>query len=123
MAPLAAAEPVVPQPDPGVVETKSQAIEREVAARLDYLEGLGQQLPAGLGYCCEVITHDDPASAIIAEAMSVKPDLILMTTHGRTGLVHILFGDVAEEVVRSGVAPVLLVHPENVRTARRGPGG
>ena len=55
-------------------------------------------------------------------AMSSQPDLIVMATHGRTGLVHILFGDVAEEVVRSGVAPVLLVHPESVRSARQGPG-
>lgn len=123
MAPLAAAEPIVLEPqDSGVVETKSQAIERDVASRLDYLEDLGRQLPPGLEYSCEVITHDDPACAIIAEAMSRKPDLIVMTTHGRTGLVHILFGDVAEEVVRSGVAPVLLVHPENVRSARRGSG-
>jgi nucleotide-binding universal stress UspA family protein len=119
VAPLSGSEPVVLEPPTAeVVETKSQAIEREMAARLDYLEGLGKQLPAGLGYSCDVITHDDPACAIVAEAMSRKPDLIVMTTHGRTGLVHILFGDVAEEVVRSGVAPVLLVHPENVRSAR-----
>jgi nucleotide-binding universal stress UspA family protein len=121
VAPLAGGEPVVLEPPTAqVVETKSQAVEREEAARLDYLEDLGRRLPPGLDYSCDVITHDDPACAIIAEAMSRKPDVIVMTTHGRTGLVHILFGDVAEEVVRSGVAPVLLVHPENVRSARRG---
>ena len=123
MAPVPGAEPVVlGPPTPELVETESQVMEREAAARLDYLESLGEQLPEGLGYNCEVVGHDDPACAIIAEAMSRKPDLIVMTTHGRTGLVHILFGDVAEEVVRSGVAPVLLVHPENVRSARRGSG-
>ena len=124
MPPLAGADAVIPEPPgTGVLETKGQAIEREVAAKLDYLEALARQLPPGLTYSCEVITHDDPACAIIAEAMSRKPDLIVMTTHGRTGLVHILFGDVAEEVVRSGVAPVLLVHPENVRHARHPSGG
>jgi nucleotide-binding universal stress UspA family protein len=42
-----------------------------------------------------------------------------MATHGHTGLMHVLFGDVAESVVRSGVAPVLLVHPQHIAQARR----
>ena len=42
MAPLAAAEPFVLDPEsPRMVETKGQAIERELAARLDYLQALG----------------------------------------------------------------------------------
>jgi len=119
MAPLAAAEPVVVSGDtPKQLEARSQAIERELAVRTDYLQDLAALLPAGITSDCMTVAHDDPATAIIDHALSLQPDLIIMTTHGRTGLVHILFGDVAEEVVRSGVAPVLLVHPESVKKAR-----
>jgi universal stress protein A len=37
-------------------------------------------------------------------------DLIVMGTHGRTGLAHVLVGSVAEHVVRDAVCPVLTVH-------------
>jgi nucleotide-binding universal stress UspA family protein len=120
MTPLAGAEAVVLEPEkPRVVEAESQALEREVGERIDYLEGLRQRLPPSVHSHCEVVWHDDPARAIIESALKEQPDLIIMTTHGHTGLVHILFGDVAEEVVRSGAAPVLLVHPTSVRDARR----
>jgi nucleotide-binding universal stress UspA family protein len=110
---------LVIQRDPaGFVETKEQAIDRELAERLDYLHTIEARLPAGPRYTCAAVAHDDPARAIIERALAECPDVIVMATHGHSGLVHILFGDVAEEVVRSGVAPVLLVHPESVRRAR-----
>ncbi|MCX7590950.1 MAG: universal stress protein [Kiritimatiellae bacterium] len=51
---------------------------------------------------------------IIRKANEVKADLIVMGTHGRTGLSHILIGSVAERVVRLAPCPVLTVkHPEH----------
>jgi nucleotide-binding universal stress UspA family protein len=42
----------------------------------------------------------------------VKADMIVLGTHGRTGLKHALFGSVAEKVVRKAICPVLSVrHP------------
>jgi hypothetical protein len=55
--------------------------------------------------------------------MERQVDLIVMATHGRTGLVHVLCGDVAESVLRSGVAPVLLVHPQAIAQSRQQPSG
>lgn len=109
----------IPEPERRAPETESQAHDRDVASRLEYLKSLQVRLPVGATAACEVVAHPDAATAIIERGLVRRPDLIIMATHGRTGLVHILFGDVAEEVVRSGVAPVLLVHPETVRTARR----
>jgi nucleotide-binding universal stress UspA family protein len=41
-------------------------------------------------------------------------DMIVMGTHGRTGLAHVLIGSVAERVVREAPCPVLTVkHPEH----------
>jgi nucleotide-binding universal stress UspA family protein len=54
-----------------------------------------------------------PASAILAYAKDEEVDLIIVGTHGRTGLAHFFLGSVAQQVVRSAPCPVLTVrHPE-----------
>ncbi len=53
-----------------------------------------------------------PASAIVARAREGQYDLIVMGTHGRTGVEHALMGSVAEEVVRTAPCAVLVVRPE-----------
>lgn len=49
---------------------------------------------------------------IIKQAQLVKADMIVMGTHGRTGLDHVLFGSTAEKVVRKSPIPVLTVSGE-----------
>jgi nucleotide-binding universal stress UspA family protein len=60
----------------------------------------------------------DPSSAILEEAKRSAADLIVLGTHGRTGLRRLLLGSVAEGVVRHAPVPVLLVH-----AGETGPGG
>jgi nucleotide-binding universal stress UspA family protein len=50
-----------------------------------------------------------PATAIVHLAEQEHVDLIVMPTHGRTGLFRLLMGSVAEEVVRKAQCPVLTV--------------
>ena len=50
-----------------------------------------------------------PADAIVRVAQEGGADLIVMGTHGRTGLQHVLLGSVAEKVVRLAPCPVLTV--------------
>lgn len=50
------------------------------------------------------------ADTILEHAAHWQPDLIVMGTHGRTGLAHFLNGSVAETVVRHARLPVLIVH-------------
>ena len=52
-----------------------------------------------------------PATAIVEMAERENADLIVMPTHGRTGLLRLLMGSVAEEVVRKAKCPVLTVKP------------
>ena len=53
-----------------------------------------------------------PFVEILRCAGQVKADMIVLGTHGRTGLKHALFGSVAEKVVRKATCPVLSVrHP------------
>ena len=56
-----------------------------------------------------VIVHGVPFQAIIDTATEKDVDLIIMGTHGRTGLTHVLMGSVAENVVRLAPCPVLVV--------------
>jgi len=50
-----------------------------------------------------------PAAAIVDYASATGSELIVMGTHGRTGLAHLLMGSVAEQVVRTAFCPVLTV--------------
>lgn len=50
-----------------------------------------------------------PTSAIVQKAKETGCDLIVMGTHGRTGLKRVLMGSVAEHVMRSAPCPVLVV--------------
>lgn len=49
------------------------------------------------------------ASMIVAEAQHWPADLIVIGTHGRSGFNHLLFGSVAEGVVRTAQTPILLI--------------
>ncbi len=51
----------------------------------------------------------DPARAILDEAQRWGADLIVMGTHGRRGLTHLLLGSVAEGVVHASWLPILLL--------------
>jgi nucleotide-binding universal stress UspA family protein len=58
----------------------------------------------------EVIVADRPRGGHILDVLDkLGCDLIVMGTHGRTGLEHLLFGSVAEEVVRLARCPVMVV--------------
>ena len=53
----------------------------------------------------------DPAAAIARLAGSEGVDLIVMGTHGRSGLLQVLIGSTAERVIRTSPCPVLTVRP------------
>lgn len=51
------------------------------------------------------------AKAVVQVATEVDADLIVLKTHGRTGLSHLILGNVAEEIVRTAPCPVLTLSP------------
>jgi universal stress protein A len=55
------------------------------------------------------LEEGDPVTEILRVAQECKCDLIVMGTHGRTGLSHLLMGSVAEHVVRKSPCSVLIV--------------
>jgi universal stress protein A len=66
------------------------------------LESKGQRLQT-------LTKRGSPAQVIADAAKRAAADLIVMGTHGRTGLSHVLLGSVAEKVVRTAACPVLTV--------------
>ena len=67
-----------------------------------------------LGAVGLVITSNSPSAAIVTYARDAAIDLIVMGTHGRGAIAHLLMGSVAERVVRTAPCPVLTVrHPEH----------
>ena len=55
--------------------------------------------------------HGDAAAEIVRVAAEQKADLIVISSHGRTGLGRMIFGSTAEAVVRHASCPVLVVKP------------
>jgi len=62
-----------------------------------------------------VVRFGNPASEIKRFAEEEQVDLVVLATHGRTGLKHMVMGSVAEKVVRLSNIPVLAVKPHPMR--------
>jgi universal stress protein A len=88
--------------------------------RRDYYEEALEQLrvlvPATFpGVWDAQVTTGKPAEAIVRTAEELDVDLIIMATHGRTGVPHIVLGSVAEQVIRHAPCPVLTVRQKAQR--------
>jgi nucleotide-binding universal stress UspA family protein len=64
-----------------------------------------------------VLSTGAPHQQIVDAAKKLEADLIVMATHGRSGLSHLLLGSVAEKVVRTALCPVLTVR--DFKSSRR----
>ena len=90
--------------------------ETEVVAQQDaeaYLAAMAEGLRArGVPGVQWKVWYDEPDRAIADAALHNDVDLITMSTHGRGGLSRLLFGSVAESLIRRAPVPVLLVRGE-----------
>jgi nucleotide-binding universal stress UspA family protein len=75
-------------------------------------ETLGRLLDPAWGSPHSVVTAvrwGSPVETIVSYAIDHRVDLIVIATHGRTGLSHVLLGSVAERIVREAPCPVLTI--------------
>lgn len=84
---------------------------RELAEAGPYLEKIAVELRAKGFSVRTLVERGDVAKVIVANASSFQADVIAMSTHGWTGLLHLLHGSVAEEVLRRSPVPVLAMRP------------
>jgi nucleotide-binding universal stress UspA family protein len=101
--------------DPHLEERHRQRLDELVAtgdeARRKELENGPNDVP-GLEVIPHMVRGLAPAEAIVESASNIASDLIVMGTHGRRGLTHLLLGSVAERVVRTSPVPVLTVRAD-----------
>ncbi len=58
-----------------------------------------------------LVDTGDPAEGILRAVKTEEADMVVMGTHGRKGIDRIMFGSVAERVVKESPAPVLTIRP------------
>jgi nucleotide-binding universal stress UspA family protein len=86
----------------------------ETAARRHMRERVSDEDRQELRARTTVVTHNSPPVAIVDYAKQHAIDLIVLGTHGRGAVAHMLLGNVAERVVRIAPCPVLTVRdPEH----------
>ena len=111
-------EPMPPQ----VLEAAPHVIIDDVEARRkeaeEYLAPIAAALRSKGVDTSWAIRRGRPADEILAAARESGADLIAMATHGRTGLGRLLFGSVAEAVLRHAPVPVFMIRePHTVEAA------
>ncbi len=110
--------------DPGALRPPAQiAFSRNVQKDLDVqvreaAEGSLEALRAELAervpaVKASVVDHESAAQGVVEHAEVIGADLIVIATHGRTGLKHLLIGSVAERVVRFSPVPVLTLRSKS----------
>jgi nucleotide-binding universal stress UspA family protein len=95
----------------------------DVAARREdaeaYLGRLGAEMRNSGVRAHTRVRRGEPVEEILAAAREEAVDLIAMTTHGRTGPARLLWGSVAEGVLRHAPVPVFLLRQTEREIARR----
>lgn len=87
-----------------------ELLTNQAAEQLDQL--VAQQVPARIRVR-KLVAWGSPATVIVDTAEEQEADMIVIATHGRTGVRRFLFGSVAEKVVRTATRPVLTVQTAN----------
>jgi nucleotide-binding universal stress UspA family protein len=106
---------IVRVPEARTMETRTQAYDRARDQLGSYLEACAAPLrTAGLEVTVDV-RFGDAVEEILAAAKEADPEVIMMATHGASALSQVIFGSVAGRVVGSGVKPVLLVRPKELK--------
>jgi nucleotide-binding universal stress UspA family protein len=100
--------PVGPDPMLAVVLPPEYYVESEQASH-EALKTLLQPDWGRPGSVETAVRWGAPAAEIVAFAASQAVDLIVIATHGRTGLSHVFLGSVAERIVREAPCPVLTI--------------
>jgi nucleotide-binding universal stress UspA family protein len=93
-----------PLPIADITEQLEDSAERELPKLAECDECTGLDIE-------ELVVHGEAASEIVLVAKEREVDLIVIASHGLTGLGRILFGSTAESVVRHASCPVLVVKP------------
>ncbi len=109
--------PLGQTPEAGQAEEEKAFRETAAQARA-YLSMVATRV-SGAGVRARfVLLEGAPAAGILGFAHDEDVDLIVMSTHGRSGISKVVMGSVAEKVMLTTKRPVLLVKPERLQVSR-----
>lgn len=109
--------PLGDAPEAGQTE-EARAVAEAAAGARAYLEKAAKKLrEAGVTVRCEVAQGSADAE-ILGFAHAENVDILIMSTHGRSGISKLLMGSVAQKVMLTTKRPVLLVKPERTHAER-----
>jgi nucleotide-binding universal stress UspA family protein len=99
---------------------KVEALSRELPAKIEqvrlHVTNVCAPKTAAESYTVECVFHarlGEPAAALHQVAVDVDADLIVVGTHGRTGLEKLVLGSVAQDLIRIAHVPVLVAHAKD----------
>lgn len=87
-------------------------LDEEMESVRKYLEKIADQLKLEGIDVLKIVREGDAAAQICDYAKESRADLVVMSTHGRSGLQRWVYGSVADRVLRSAEVPVLLVRAQ-----------
>jgi len=109
--------PLADAPEAGPAE-EEKSFEAEVDSARSYLESIGNRLrEAGLPVR-SIVARGAADSEILGFAHRENVDILVMSTHGRSGISKLLMGSIAQKVMLTTKRPVMLVKPERVHAVR-----
>lgn len=111
--------PIPPSVVEGIRDVAVEDVEARQAEAETYLSGVAAELRDRGVRVRTVVRRGDPVTEIASAARELEADLIAMTTHGRGGLGRLLFGSVAEAVLRTAELPVLMMRQTAAQVAQR----
>jgi nucleotide-binding universal stress UspA family protein len=93
-----------------VVRDYETSMHEAVPFTREYLERVAQPISESLHIQVNVrVEIGDPANTIVEVAKQLKPDAIVMSTHGRSGITRWLFGSVTQKVLAAATCPILVI--------------
>lgn len=112
---VAAAEAsVAPSRASGLIE---ETIHREAGEAKAYLEQVAEPLRGqGINVECVAVEGSPVGDTIVNYAQNNRMDLICIATHGHSGLGRVVFGSIADHVLRESGLPILVIKPKEIET-------
>jgi nucleotide-binding universal stress UspA family protein len=106
----------------GLHATPTATLQDVGAARIvDQIRRRAARLAPGLDVTYEVVEAGEVGAEILAQADRLAPDLLVMASHGRSGVERLLLGSVTEQVLRRARCPVMVVPAHDLEPAAGGP--
>ena len=110
---MGTAQTPVHEPEGVLAQNPEQDLGADTLVLEDYLKRVSQDHFLGRAGAA-VLEGEHVAEELIRHFRSEEADFIAMATHGRTGLAKLVMGSVAEDIMKTGDVPVMLVRPKGL---------